>query len=331
MKASKQGFSLPELMVVMVIMGVLVAGVMSSFTAQKKSASVNSQLVDVQHTTRLIGDLLEEDIRHTGLLVPESAGLCGIDNTNAPDVFFVSDAGAINSTDETRNDLGARILGGATNVTAGGQTLNVDSLTLEVTTPDPAYDSDSDGNPDNDFRVGNGVIVTDAGNPSRGSACGVVTSIDLAGPSLGVTITSSVLGAVPATPDPVELVAVPAHTYQISGTRLLRNGMAIAQDVEDLQIAVFLDADDDRAIDVGEYLGDGVGLDFDPQGVEISLVREVRANFVIRTRLEDLDNPNGRFQDAENRAGPAGTDGYRRRTYSATVMLRNVGGRMSTS
>ena len=182
---------------------------------------------------------------------------------------------------------------------------------------------------DSDFRVGNGIIVTDAGNPSRGAACGTVTAVASAGPSLSFTIVSGVLGALPASPEVVDLVAIPAHEYRIDGGQLLRNGLSIAGDVEDLQIAVFIDDDEDRLVDVGEYRGNGVDADFNAGAVDISLAREVRANFVIRTRNEDLDNTNGRFQDAENRDGPVGADGFRRRAYSTTVMLRNVGSRLA--
>ena len=103
--------------------------------------------------------------------------------------------------------------------------------------------------------------------------------------------------------------------------------MVVAADVEDLQVAVFIDANEDRAIDAGEYLGDGVGAAFDPSDSDISLAREVRTNLVIRSRLEDLENTNGRFQDSENRAAAVANDGFRRRVYSSTVMLRNLGSR----
>lgn len=329
MKMRKQGFTLIEMMIVTVILGVLVTGVMRFFTNQKKNASVNTQVVEVQHNSRLLGDLFEEDIRHAGMLVPESAALCAVDNSLTPDSFFVSDADAIDSTDETRNDLGARIQGGLTNITNGTQVLSIDTAVLEFTTPDAAYDTDADGVPDSDFRIGGGVIVTDAGNPSRGTACGLVTSISLVGPTISVNIQTAALAAIPAGGGPVDLVAVPAHAYTINAAaQMLRDGTVIANDVEDLQIAIFLDTNGDRIIDVGEYRGDGVGGDFDPSVVDISNVREVRANLVLRTRNADQDMSTGRFQDAENRAAVAGTDGFRRRSYSATVTLRNVGGRV---
>ena len=215
-------------------------------------------------------------------------------------------------------------------MSSGSSTLSVDTLVLEANAPTAAYDTDGDGTPDSDFRVGSGVIVTDAGNPSRGTACGTVTAVALTGPSLSITLESGPLAAVSSSADPVDLVFVPAHVYRVAGLQLLRNGAVIAGDVEDLQIALFVDGDQDRVVDVGEYRGDGIGAEFDPSATNVALVREVRANLVVRTRLEDLSNSNGRFQEAENRAGPTTADGYRRRTYSSTVMPRNVGTRAPT-
>jgi prepilin-type N-terminal cleavage/methylation domain-containing protein len=330
--ARRGGFTLTELMVVVVLLGVLVTGVMGTFAAQKRTTSINSQLVDAQHASRLIGDLLEEDIRHAGMLVPEGGALCAIDRTDAPDSFWVTDAGAIDPAGETRNDLGARIGGGATNISNGSQTLALDSLLLETSAPSGAYDTDADGIADSDFRVGSGVIVTDAGNPSRGSACGIVSGVSVAANQISINIESGVLGGMPASSNPVDLVAIPAHVYTVSAAlQLLRNGAPVADDVEDLQVAVFVDADEDRTVDVGEYLGDGVGADFSASGTDLSLAREVRANLVVRTRLADQENTTGRFQDAENRAAGVDTDGFRRRVYSSTVMLRNLGSRVVTS
>ncbi len=332
MKVRQNGFTLVEMMIVAALLGVLVTGVMSFFTTQKKNASVNTQIVEVQQNSRLLGDLFEEDIRHAGLLVPESGAICVVDRLPTPDSFFVSDADAIDSTDELRNDLGARIQGGAVNIGVGTQTLALDTLVIEFTTPNAAYDLDGDGVADSDFRVGGGVIITDAGNPSRGAACGFISEIFTAGPQIVISIESAVLAGLPGGAAPVDLVAIPAHGYTINNaSQLMRDGMLIANDVEDLQIAVFVDANDNQTIDVNEYQGDGVGPDFVSTAIDISDVREIRANFVLRTRLNDLDNPNGRFQNAENRTPIATPDGFRRRSYSATVRLRNVGSRVPTS
>lgn len=333
-KRAQHGFTLTETMIVMALLGVLVAGVMNVFTIQKKSAATNRQVADAQHTSRLVGDLLELDLRHTGFLVPESGAYCVVDATATPDVLFVTDAGAVDPTSEIRNDLGARLtagfnVAGDDLVGTGSRTFTLDSMMIEAAAPAGAYDTDANGVADSDFRVGSGAIFTDAGNPGRGSACGTVTALNLAGRTITVTVESSTLGGMPATPEPVEIVAIPAHVYRINGNlQLVRNTLPVADDVEDLQIAAFVDADQDRVVDANEYRGVSAAVILDPSGTNISLTREVRANFVVRTTRQDAENPNGRFQQAENRAAVAGTDGFRRRAYSAVVMLRNVGSRV---
>ena len=327
-----QGYTLVEVMIVTVLLAFLVIGVMNFFTTQKKQASVNSQIVDVQQSTRLLGDLLEFDIRHAGLMVPESAALCAIDRSSAPDTIFVSDAGAINTNDEKRHDLAGRIQGGSTNITVGSQVLSLDTLMIEFSSPDPAYDTNGDGVADSDFRIGGGVIVSDAGNPARGTACGTVDAVSIGGNQISVIIITGTLTALLAGSNVVDLVAVPAHIYEINGAQqLVRNGAVVADDVEDLQISIFLDDDNDRVVDVGEYRGDGVGPDFDANAEDISTAREVRTNLLVRTRLEDSQNTDGRYQRSENRSAAASGDGYRRRIYTSTTTLRNLGARVPAS
>ncbi|MEZ4291690.1 MAG: hypothetical protein R3E53_14590 [Myxococcota bacterium] len=131
------------------------------------------------------------------------------------------------------------------------------------------------------------MIVTDAGNPTRGSACGTIGGEPRRPVGHGHPRQRRPR-RVADPPDPVDMVVVPARIPAFTGAmQLQRNGMTIAGDVEDLQVAVFVDLDDDRTIDVGEYRGDGVGANFDPSGTDMSLAREVRTNLVVRTRLDD--------------------------------------------
>jgi hypothetical protein len=54
----------------------------------------------------------------------------------------------------------------------------------------------------------------------------------------------------------------------------------------------------------------------------------VRVNLVTRTRSEDREWTQGRLQATENRAAAGvGSDGFRRRVHTSTVMLRNLGAR----
>ena len=53
--------------------------------------------------------------------------------------------------------------------------------------------------------------------------------------------------------------AVPAIEYRITSGALYRNGRKLADGVEDIQFAFFMDVNGDNLIDTGEVRGDGTG------------------------------------------------------------------------
>ena len=122
-------------------------------------------------------------------------------------------------------------------------------------------------------------------------------------------------------------VVIPAHEYRITnGDELRRKGWLLAEGVEDLQVSFFFDADDDAVVDyaAGEIKGDGgPGGNYVARDLDASELRQVRANLVMRTRMEDPAFT-GQPQAMENRAGGAPADGFRRRVYTTTVRLRNM-------
>jgi hypothetical protein len=256
-------------------------------------------------------------------MIPEGAAVCGVDSDSGPDLLYVSDANAIDPGGDVATYDGAS-MGVVTQVSAGATTFGVPSLVIEPSPSRPAYDTDGNGGADSDFRVGGGAILMDLNAPGRGASCGRVTAVSLLGPQLSVDIQSGALGvAVGAT----QLVVVPAHEYRIAnGDQLLRDGVLLSEGVEDLQVAYFIDADDDGVVDANEVRGDDAN-DYVASAQDGSQVREVRVNLVTRTRLEDREWTQGQAQAFENRAAAAGSDGFRRRTYTSTVMLRNVGAR----
>ena len=73
-------------------------------------------------------------------------------------------------------------------------------------------------------------------------------------------------------------------------------------------------------ISIGQ--GDGAGGDYTAKDTDMSELREIRVNLVVRTRGEDSDF-DGQPQLRENRTA-AGTDGFRRRVYTSTVRVRNM-------
>lgn len=332
MRERRSGFTLVELMVTTVIMGVILIYVFGTMVTSQRKAQVIDQIIETQQNSRVIAELLEWDLRHAGFMVPEAAALCAIDNVNAPDVLWVSDSEAINPAgSELDPSLGAFIQGAPLNVVAGTQLLTVDNLVLEKATPTAAYDNDGNGTLDTDFQANAGVIVADQNNPSRGAACGTVSQVLPGANQLRIFIETGPLAPVPVGGDTPSLKVVPARRYFVDANQqLFRDFYLIASDVEDLQFAYFFDADEDNVIDlapVSEYRGDGDGADYVANANDNSKLREVRLNVVLRTRLPENENTQGRFQATENRLAVAGADGFKRRVQTSTVRLRNVGGR----
>jgi len=320
------GFTLIELLISVAILGIVSIYMFESFAVNQRAYTVIDQVAESQQNIRAIADLLERDLRHAGLMVPEGVAVCGVDNDTSPDLLYVSDANAIDPGDDVATYEGAVI--GVGQVSDDIFTLS--SLVMEPAPARPAYDTDTDGTADSDFQEGGGAIVMDPADPDRGTACGRVTVVDLAGSQVTFDLQSGALSGVGAGP----LVIVPAHEYQIAnGDQLLRDGIVLSEGVEDLQVSYFLDADTDNVVDDDamddELHGDGSGLtpDYVASAQDGSVVREVRVNLVTRTRMEDREWTQGRTQATENRALGVANDGFRRRTYTSTVMLRNVGSR----
>jgi prepilin-type N-terminal cleavage/methylation domain-containing protein len=357
------GFSLPEVMVSMAILGIVSVFLMDMLARQTRTYHVVDQVSEAQTNLRVITDLLERELRVTGFMVPEGGAICAVDRTNASDIVVVTDSAAVNPTGQTLNDLGASIVAGYDGTGLDTLSLSGDSTVDGV----PFYDNDSNGVQDTDFvdvpAMGQrgAIIVADRNNPSRGNSCGQILAGSLTIGATASTIridydfglpgTGSLpLRALTASDNPADLVAIPATVYQVNAaSQLTRNGVTLAEDVEDMQVAMFIDADDDGDVDGdpqpapqeppftsdAEYPGSIVGgVAYESDDWDHSLLRETRLSIVIRTRAQDaasLDDPalaNNTFIAMENRvAPPQAPDGFRRRVLTMTVPPRNVGRR----
>jgi prepilin-type N-terminal cleavage/methylation domain-containing protein len=322
------GFTILELMIASAILAIVMVFTMQIFTVNNRTYIKIDSIVDTQQSIRAISSIFERDLRHAGMMVPEAAALCGVDNTNAPDLLYISDHTAINPVDAIGTFDGALVQAPVSqvNVSPTRTTLTLDTLVLEPDTPDPSYDTDGNGVNDSDFRVNGGVIVTDLMDPSRGSACGIVTNVNLATPSIEIEIMTAALGNLAGA---YALVAVPALEYRIdSNNKLYRNNLRLADGVEDLQLAYFLDSNGNNDLDVGELYGI-TGNNYVAATSDASDLRAVRFNVVTRTRSEDDQFTQGFIQPRENRVvGGATQDGYRRRVHTAIVRMRNIGDRV---
>lgn len=324
------GFTLVEVMIAVAILVIVVAAVMQSFVVQNRAYTVTDQVVEAQQSLRAVAWLLERDARMAGFLVPEAAAACAIDNTNASDVVWFTDADALDPTDQERPALGAEASGYSSGT--GTKTITVDDVVLDRSDLGAGgfYDTDGDGVADSDFVEGGGAILVDVDDPARGVACGIVLDV-IGTTSVRVDFQTSI--SAPGEGDRV--ILVPAHVYQVdtSGDEpvLTRNGRPLAAGVEDLQVAFFFDRDRDGQVDgedqAGGEMPGGIGNApvYESDDWDNRDLREVRINLVTRTRDPDVTNAIGQFQATENRVAPGGNDGFRRRVHTSTVKLRNVG------
>ena len=363
----RAGFTLIEIMISVAVLAIITVYMTGLLLQQSRGYEIVEDVSSAQQAERAIGDLLERDLLATGMLVRAAAVVSGVDNggPQSTDVLCVTDPDAV--LDPT--SAGEGLFGIPINIgTYGGTAIDVLSLatpTLEqrgdaTVTAVPAYDNSfpADGTLDSDFiyspgtNARGGVIVVDAANPASGSQCGAIVDVTTGPTNVRVDWRITV-GGVPLVPVPnnlpngvgTSLVAVPAHIYVIrpsppppstQAPQLLRDGLLLADDVEDLQVAYFHDGDRDGNCDANEWSGGdcpdpGVqGFNgYDARASDNCTLRAVRVNFVVRTANQDanaLANPayaTGAFVQTENAPNRVGLDGFRRRAFSRMVLPRN--------
>ena len=90
------GFTLVEILVVMVIMGLVITAVYSLFINTQRTANTSEDVADVQQNLRVALDTIVSDIRMAGFLVPDQSAVA-----IAPDIIFVDTNrdGVINGTE----------------------------------------------------------------------------------------------------------------------------------------------------------------------------------------------------------------------------------------
>jgi len=364
----RAGFSLMEMVVTLAVLGMVTFFLTDLLVRQSRTYTVVDDVSEAQQSLRAVSGLIERDLRSTGFMVPSAAIVCGWDmptvagSDNTPDVLYVTDADAIDPTGLTSTSAQAA------SITGGFTGIGEDDLVLSglIVDGNGFYDLDDDGIGDSDFlytatpeRSG-GVIVVSRNDPSKGAACGVITGINTMTNTVTVDFevrnppnapggAGAAPGGTPIGVGATNLAAVPAHAYWVNPgppPQLVRDGMPLANDVEDLQVAYFFDTNDDGVVNgldtsypplpahsATEYPGSAAnsfGTDYQSGAWDNSELREVRVTIVARTRTEDPDvlaNPalaNSVVQAFENRPAGVVADGFRRRAVTLTVKPRNA-------
>jgi prepilin-type N-terminal cleavage/methylation domain-containing protein len=289
------GFSLVEVMVAVVVMGIMTSQLLLAFSHQHTSSLVHERTIEIQQESRLIGDVILSDLRSGGFMVPAFAALASIDGgVNGSDILCVSDPTIIN--DNSLPAAGSKFPG-ASIVTAFA------GITGSVTVSAATMDIDSDG--DDDFVVNGGILI----GTGTSAHCGVITNIG----GGQIDFTPSTVGGFAAA---INDVVVPALVYQVNGTTMTRNTIVLSNHIEDLQVEFGVDIDNNGTVEGAEFpIDDLTGQDFDEiENVRISLTaRDLRGD----------PRFNGQFANVANRVAGAADNFRRRRTFGDTV-VRNL-------
>jgi prepilin-type N-terminal cleavage/methylation domain-containing protein len=321
------GFTIIELLVSMAILALISVYLTGMLTQQNRAYTVVDQVTEAQSNQRAIAQILEREVRATGGLVWEGASICGVDNVGAPDILYVTDMDSLQMNSSLNYELGATVESGFDG--SGTDLIRLASMNLDGAA---YYDLDDDGVGDADFKDGAGVIVMDSSNPDRGVVCGQIMDVDFAARTIQVDFTDAVVNlrpVPPVRPEPT-LVAVPAHRYTVDPLTLemTRDDMILADDVEDFQVAYRFDGtDEDMLIDPALDRGSVGNPVYEANELSQAGLREVQIGFVTRSRRTDPRLTGATFQNLHNRAAVPGTDGFRRRPYTSTIRVRNVGHR----
>jgi hypothetical protein len=296
---SRSGFTMTELLIGAVITAIVISQSLVLFSSQQKVYLGQSHTIEIQSDTRLMMELMLNDIRMAGFLVPSFIGVSGADgDVNGPDILCLSDPSII----DVNTIVGAdRILSGATlgDALSGGDN-SVDLVAA-------SKDIDGNGNPNDDFLAGNGIIISDGTNHH----CARIESFTLGQPNIDPSPPGGFV--IPAGAGR----AVPAIIYRLVGSSLIRNSVVLSRQVENLQVEYAVDTDDDGSIGAGEF------PIHDISGSLPDLIRRIRLSVLTRTSAEDPANRGSRMPIAGNHVAGI-PDNFLRRRFDTSAIPRNL-------
>jgi prepilin-type N-terminal cleavage/methylation domain-containing protein len=305
-RKQEHGVTLIELMVVLVIAAILVAGVYTLFMTQQRSYSVQDQVTGVQQDARAALTILARDIRMAGLLI----GSDGF-NVNGAQFAITPTNGGAGSTDSIT------VAYGADEFTSGGNPVTITS----IAGADATLSADASGF----FDTGTNKFMAFEGDNAVYEISNVSTNT--------VTLTTS---------PPVYLANVGARVfraksimYRVQNGELQRaenNGAAqpmigdgTTTVVEDLQFAYQVEGVDDCWTFDGQVTGSTETNDAALPGTATNAdIRMVRINIIVRTAVPDPEETSF-FKPASEDNPQSDTDtGCRRRVYTTVVKARNL-------
>jgi type IV pilus assembly protein PilW len=309
-KKKAAGVTLIELMIVLVIAAVLVAGVYSLFITQQRSYAVQDQVAGAQQDARAALDIMAREIRMAGFGTGAGSDSGFTDGSNSITIssnpsgdtyqFAVEPSNNATGPDTLTVVLGAVALG-----TVSGVTVNTVTLTSAAPTTTPvlfSFDLLPGRLYQGSMSDSTTITITSTGFPSG-------TSKIIGGKAYGVqAITYSVTA-----PNGSPGVGVLRRNENTGSGAQPLAGDGINTFVEDLQFAYQVAGDTTNWHNTSAEAG-----------TTNDNITMVRINLVVRTAVEDTKDQNYTRPTLEDHDGSTTNDGYRRRVYTTEVKVRNL-------
>jgi prepilin-type N-terminal cleavage/methylation domain-containing protein len=325
---ASDGFSLLELMIATVILGVITAQLFVLAAAQQRGQRQDERRTDVVDSVRRSLDLIASDTRNAGFMVPRYAAVSSTDGGGSrADRLCVSDS----------NYFDLPQPGGGVTTTLDGRITRFDgSMALGIASTALTLNSlDVDSFGGVDYAAGSGIIVVQHdGAPSPSfPAKGIATHCARIA---GVDVTNKVVRIEPLHAIPgglfigANVVAVPAHVYEIDDSNgvftLRRDGIALSEQIEDLQVEYWVDS-----LGVPDGSIDASGREFPIHDVnsmplanrDTARIRRVKISLVGRAPLPEENV--GFFQRPALANRTAGSsDGFKRDVLTVSLLPANL-------
>jgi prepilin-type N-terminal cleavage/methylation domain-containing protein len=316
---AQKGFTLVELMVSLVIFSFAIAGILAVAVAMTRAFREQRRVVATENAVRAPLDFIVDALRQA------SPGVTTGTITDGQDCTFT--AGAISFVDHTDQPDELTIVYASGGVVSTTHSV-VDGSSTSITIPDEHVDQ---------FAVDDYVLVSDGAQGTLVKVTAVGTdSLSIAPtcsgafPSGGYPAGSMLIRAQRARFAIADLDSIPTLWLYPNGSTL---GEPVAEGIEDLQVAVGIDADGDGAI-TGDILTYGSGTTSDEwtgnasgDALPAGAIRAVHVVLVSR----DTSPLRGTASfyppaDALNHPGSTTPDNFRRRMLNSTVEVRNLTG-----
>jgi type IV pilus assembly protein PilW len=290
------GFSLIEVMAAIVILGIAMTAVFSTFLFQQQSYTTQVRVAEMQQNLRDAVETISRDIRMCTYGIPinnvnfvdneiTSRYLKPVNSTSGPDEIYVL----------YRYDGDAAYPSFNVNLALGGSTVTLTSTA--------------------GFAAGDRILVYNATNAdlSRVTAVPSSTTLTLQGGVAADYSAGATLARVRYARYFVDRTTNPANPTLMLDKRNGQPPQPLADDIEDLQFQYSMDTNGDGVIDVVD--NNAVG--------NASFVRQVRVHLLARSRITEKGWVDAGNRDMADHLPGVANDGYRRRRTEMVADVRN--------